>query len=159
MIRNRTLRRAEPADLAALDALYARSYPKLLKADYPPSIMVTIVPLIARAKPWLVASGRFFVVADAAGRVLGAGGYSLAGAGRAEIRHVATDPDMTRQGVGRRLLTGIFAAAGDEGRSGFDCLATRTAVPFYQAMGFGVVGPVLVPMLPGIGFPAVRMRK
>ena len=159
MIQNLTLRLACPDDLSAVDALLARSYPRLLKADYPPSIMVTLVPMIARAKPGLLASGRYFVVEDGQGRVLGAGGYGLAGAGRAEIRHLATDPDAVRQGIGRRLMHGIFAAAKGEGLRGFDCLASRTAVPFYQSMGFAVLGPTSIPMLPGLAFPAVRMAK
>ncbi len=159
MIQNLTLRLARPDDLAAVDALLARSFPRLLKPDYPPSIMVTLVPIIARARPGLLASGRYFVVDDGAGRVLGAGGYSLAGFGHAEIRQVATDPDAVRQGIGRRLLRGVFAAAEAEGVQGYVCLATRTAVPFYTAMGFRVLGPVEVPILPALAFPAVRMTK
>ena len=53
-----TLRHATPSDLAAVDALLARSYPRLLAADYPPSVLVTAVPIIARARPELLASGR-----------------------------------------------------------------------------------------------------
>ena len=165
-----TLRLARPDDVMAVDDLLARSYPRLLKADYPPSVMVGLVPLIARARPELLVSGRYFVVEDAGGRVLGAGGYSLsaptargAGAGKVlnalgHIRHVATDPDATRQGIGRRLMAAVFAAAGAEGVRHFDCLSTRTAVPFYAAMGFTVVGPVEVPITQGMAFPAVRMR-
>ena len=160
-----TLRLAQPDDLGAVDALLARSYPRLLKADYPPSIMVTLVPMIARARPELLASGRYFVVADTAGRVLGAGGYSLSsptarGSMRPDlghIRHVATDPDMTRQGIGRRLMQAIFSAAGAEGVQRFECLSTRTAVPFYASVGFRVVGPVGVPMTPALSFPAIQM--
>ena len=64
MIQNLTLRLARPDDLKAVDALLARSYPRLLRPDYPPSIMVTIVPLIARARPELLMSGRYFLVED-----------------------------------------------------------------------------------------------
>lgn len=166
-----TLCLAQPTDLAAVDALLARSYPRLLRADYPPSIMVTLVPLIARARPELLASGRYYVVKDGAGRVLGAGGYSLAaptprgqlpGAQHGtvgHIRHVATDPDATRRGIGRGLMQAVFAAAAAEGVRWLDCLSTRTAVPFYAAVGFGVVGPVDVPITPGLAFPAVRMLR
>ena len=163
------LRLARPDDLMAVDALLARSYPRLLRKDYPPSIMVTVVPLIARARPELLASGRYFLVEDAEGRVLGAGGYSLSAAGQrraspsettpalAHIRHVATDPDAVRQGIGRRLMQAIFAAAATEGVLQFDCLSTRTAVPFYASVGFQWIGPVEVPMMQGISFPAIRM--
>ena len=161
-----TLRVARPDDVTVVDDLLARSYPRLLKADYPPSIMVGLVPLIARARPELLASGRYFVVEDAEGRALGAGGYSLgarrANGGRrtlAHIRHVATDPDAIRQGIGRRLMQAIFAAAEAEGVRMYDCLSTRTAVPFYTAVGFSLVGPVEVPIVPGMRFPALRMQR
>ena len=165
-----TLRLARPADLAAVDVLLARSYPRLLKPDYPPSIMVTLVPMLARARPELLASGRYFVV-EGRGRVLGAGGYSLAAPGPrgaapgaeeprlGHIRHLATDPDATRQGIARRLMAAVFAAAAGEAVVRFDCLSTRTAVPFYQAMGFAVIGPVEIPLGPGMSFPAVRMQR
>jgi hypothetical protein len=42
---------------------------------------------------------------------------------------------------------------------GFDCLATRTAVPFYRALGFAELGPAEVTLAPGIVFPAVRMAR
>lgn len=166
MTQNLTLRVARPDDLTAVDALLARSYPRLLRADYPPSIMVTLVPVISRARPELLASGRYYLV-EAEGRVLGAGGYSFAAPGGqaegapgvAHIRHVATDPDATRRGIGRRLMQGIYAAAEAEGVREYECLSTRTAVPFYAAMGFVTVGPVEVPIGQAMRFPAVRMVR
>ena len=172
MAQSFSLRRATPDDLSALDLLLARSYPRLLKADYPPSVVVLALPIIVRARPELLASGRYFVAVEGGtGRLLGAGGYSLAApAPRAaplgpreertgHIRHVVTDPDRLRQGVGRAVMTCVLTAAGAEGVTLFDCLSTRTAVPFYAALGFAVVGPVTVPLAPGIDFPAIRMRR
>ena len=168
MQHNLTLRLARPDDLTAVDDLLSRSYPRLLKADYAPSIMVTIVPLIARARPELLRSGRYFVVQDCGGRVVGAGGYSLGApgprggagaAGLAHIRHVATDPMATRMGIGRRLMQGIYAAAESEGVRQYDCLSTLTAVPFYAAMGFSLIGPVEVPISGAMRFPAMRMVR
>lgn len=160
-----SLRTAVPSDLAAVETLLGRSYPRLLAADYPPSVLVTAVPLIARAKPALLASGRYYVVEDAQGRLAGAGGWSLTApqgdveGNVAHIRHVATDPDALRRGVARAILVRVFQAAGEAGVAGYDCLSTRTAVPFYAAMGFAVVGPVEITLAPGIAFPAVRMRR
>ena len=161
-----TIRRATPGDLAAVDRLLARSYPRLLAADYPPSVMVLAVPLIARARPELLASGRYFLAVDATDRVMGAGGWSrvhsgVPGATPAEtghVRHVATDPDVLRQGVGRKLMGAAMADAARSGLRRMECLSTRTAVPFYSALGFRIVGPIEVPLQPGIVFPAVRMR-
>ena len=159
-----TIRRAQPGDLAAVDRLLSRSYPRLLAADYPPSVMVLAVPIIARARPELLASGRYFLAVDATGRVVAAGGWSAGGARFAElgvelgqVRHVATDPDVARQGIGRRLMREVMDDAARAGVRRMECLSTRTAVPFYAALGFRALGETEVPLAPGIVFPAVRM--
>ncbi|MBS0565750.1 MAG: GNAT family N-acetyltransferase [Proteobacteria bacterium] len=153
------LRRAVPGDLGAVERLLQRSYPKLLAADYPPSLMVMAVPLLARAQPGLLASGRYFVAEGAGGRMLAAGGWSGGRDGQGEVRHVATDPDATRRGIGRALMEAVLGDARAAGVSRMLCLATRTAVPFYRALGFEEVGPVLIGLRPGIEFPAVRMAR
>ncbi|MCL4187833.1 MAG: GNAT family N-acetyltransferase [Rhodobacteraceae bacterium] len=164
-----TVRPAGRADIAAVDALLALTYPVLLKADYPPSVMVTAVPLIARANPALVTSGHYFVVADGEGRVVGAGGCTpgggpggrgAGGAGPAgHIRHVVADHRRLRQGIGRRLMERLFAHAHGQGLRLLLCQSTRTAVPFYRAMGFVALGPVSVELRPGIVFPAEAMAR
>lgn len=164
-----TLRRAVPADLAAVDLLLSRSYPRLLAADYPPSVLVLAIPRISRANPALMASGTYFLAEDACGRIVGAGGWTRAAPGRmtpqgqaerqsiGHVRHVATDPDVLRQGVGRRLMARVMQDAREAGVDLMDCASTRTAVPFYAAMGFKVVGEMVVSLAPGVDFPAVRM--
>jgi GNAT superfamily N-acetyltransferase len=153
-----TIRRARPADLAAVDALLAESYARLIAADYPPSVLVTAVPLIARADPALLASGRYFVAETGGGRIVAAGGWSGSGSA-AQLRHVVTDHRLTRRGIGRRVVSAALADAAAAGVRRMDCLATHTAVPFYAALGFAVLGPVEVPLRPGIAFPAVRMQR
>jgi GNAT superfamily N-acetyltransferase len=162
---NRTLilRRAGPADLAAVDRLLSRSYPRLLAADYPPSTLVLAIPRIARARPELLASGTYFLAEDAEGRLLAAGGWTPATAtgttvrDTGHVRHVATDPDALRQGVGRALMARVMQDARDGGMLWLDCLSTRTAVPFYTALGFRTLFPTEVQLAPGISFPVVRM--
>lgn len=162
------LRLAMPADLSAVDALLSRSYPRLLAPDYPPSVLVLALPRIVRAQPALLASGTYFLAEDANGRVIGAGGWTRAAPGRlrmeraadqqiGHVRHVATDPDVVRQGVGSRLMARVMQDAREAGVEMMDCASTRTAVPFYAAMGFKVVAEIVVPLAPGIEFPAVRM--
>jgi GNAT superfamily N-acetyltransferase len=157
------VRAAGPADLGAIDALLARSYPVLLKPDYPPSIMVTALPIISRANPALVGSGTYFVVEDMDGGILAAGGWTPGrpGAGRAtgHVRHVVTDHRRTRQGIAGRLLRHVMRHAATAGMSRMHCLSTRTAVPFYQAMGFVPMGPRDVQLRPGIVFPSVEMQR
>ncbi|MGP6088036.1 GNAT family N-acetyltransferase [Antarctobacter jejuensis] len=161
-----SLRRADRDDIGALDRMFQRSYSRLLAPDYPPSVLVIAVPVMARAQPALVASGSFFVVEDAKGQVLGAGGWSrqAPGDGRAQpglghVRHVATDPEAVRRGVGRMLLDHIMAEARAEGLAALHCISTRTAEPFYAAMGFEAEGATEVTLRGGIAFPAVAMRR
>jgi GNAT superfamily N-acetyltransferase len=165
MTRTLALRTARPSDLPAVDLLLSRSFPQLLARDYPPSVMVTAVPRMTRARPELLASGRYYVVEDNGGRLVGAGGYSLSAAASARagpvahVRHVAVDPAATRRGIGAAILRRAMTQALDEGATGFECLSTRTAVPFYAAMGFVTVGPAEVALAADIVFPAVLMRR
>ena len=146
-------------DLSAVDALLSRSYPRLLKDAYPPSVLVTALPLISRAQPHLVASGTYYaVVLD--GRIVGAGGWSADRVHRdlGHVRHVATDDRVTRRGVGRALLNYILQSARSGGMRRMECWSTRNAVPFYASVGFSEVGLMDVELQPGITFPSVRMR-
>lgn len=156
---------ASPGDLAALDALLARSYPALLKPDYPPSVLVTALPLIMRAQPRLLACGTYFV-ARAEGQTVGAGGWTAAApaggqalARAGHVRHVVTDHRRVRQGIGRALMARVFETAAVAGVTRLEAQATRTAVPFYAALGFEVLGERQVPLRPGITFPAVAMAR
>ncbi|MDF0599872.1 GNAT family N-acetyltransferase [Psychromarinibacter sp. C21-152] len=155
-----TIRVAEPSDLLALDALFGRAYPRLLKADYPPSVLVTALPLISKAQPQLLRSGTFYVAETGTGWLVGAGGWTpRRGGGIGDIRHVVTDDRQTRRGVGRAILTRVIADATAAGLRLLDCKATRTAVPFYRAMGFAEDGEITVSLRPGIDFPAIHMTR
>jgi len=159
------LRPASRDDLSALDALYARAYPKLLRPDYPPSVLVTALPVISRVQPGLVASGSYFV-AELGGRIVAAGGWTPArpgtgqrDPGRGNIRHVVTDDRMVRRGIGRRLMAHVIADARGAGCTWLHCLSTRTAVPFYAALGFVAGREVTVPVGGAVPFPAIEMRR
>ena len=160
-----TVRTARPSDLAAVDALLSRSYPALVRGDYPPSVVVLALPLLARANPKLLASGTYHVAEAEDGAILGAGGWTSSGLqgvrepGMGHVRHVATDHRMVRQGIGTRIMTHTLSQARAAGMTTMDCLSTRTAVPFYAALGFRSLGPVEVGLRPGIVFPAVRMTR
>ncbi len=160
-----TVRASTRADIAAIDALLARSYPILLKPDYAPSVLVTALPLISRAQPALITCGTYYV-AEREGLIIGAGGWTKTGpdSGRpnsntGQIRHLITDHRATRQGVASTLVRHAIAQASRAGIHRMVCQSTRTAVPFYEAMGFEVRGAVNVPLRPGISFPAVAMER
>ncbi|OUS36981.1 GNAT family N-acetyltransferase [Rhodobacterales bacterium 56_14_T64] len=147
-------------DLPAVDALLARSYPKLLKADYPPSVLVTALPIISRARPELIGCGTYYV-AEEAGQILGAGGWTRdrMRADKGHIRHVVSDDRALRRGVGRAILELAIETARQSGVVELECASTLTAVPFYEAMGFEREELLVIDLAPGIQFPAVRMRQ
>ncbi len=161
-----TLRPAMQQDIAAVDALLARAYPRLLRPDYPPSTLVMAIPLISRAQPALVTCGTYYLVEEN-GALLGAGGWTPNAPGKGNtitrgvghIRHVVTDDRATRRGVGRALMDHIFADAKGQGLRRLNCLSTLTAEPFYAAMGFKRLAPITVPLAAGIDFPAVEMER
>ncbi len=153
-----TIRRAGRDDLAGIDAVLARSFPALLKEAYPSSVMVTAVPLLSRANPRLVGSGRY-MVAEEEGRIVGAGGWSMTPRRHtAEVRHLAADPLRIRRGIGSAMMGHLIAAARSAGVREMTCLSTRNAVPFYAACGFETEAAIEIELRPGIVFPAVRMR-
>lgn len=160
-----TIRASSRADMAAVDALLADSYPALLKADYPPSVLVTALPIISRARPELLSCGTYYVALRGV-QVAGAGGWTKASAEGAatalatgHIRHVVTDHRATRQGIARRLMDHTLAEARGAGITRMICQATRTALPFYLAMGFVTQREIDVPLGPGITFPAILMEQ
>ena len=166
MDRTITLRRARPSDLGAVELLLKRSYPRLLRPDYPPSVMVTALPLIVRARPELLASGRYFLAEAEDGTLVGAGGWSMAAPqgdamvdGVGHVRHVAVEPGAVRRGIGRAIMGEVISDTLRHGVKWLDCLSTRTAVPFYQALGFRVLHEAEISLRPGIVFPAMRMMR
>jgi hypothetical protein len=98
-----TLRRTTPADLAALDLLFSRSYPALLKADYPPSTLMMALPLISRAQPRLVGSGSYWC-AQAEGTIVAADGAGPA-------RRAAPRPPTWPMSATSSPTTGMSARA------------------------------------------------
>ncbi|MEO1549465.1 MAG: GNAT family N-acetyltransferase [Pseudomonadota bacterium] len=160
---NLTMRPATRADLPAIEHLLSKSYGRLLAQDYPPSVMVTAVPLISRAQPKLVASGTYYMVFRDHD-LLAVGGWTRATPhGQwgdntlGHVRHVATDPGATRQGAATALLRRCQDEARAAGLSGLHCMSTRTAEPFYRALGFAVLGAREIALGQGILFPAVEM--
>jgi GNAT superfamily N-acetyltransferase len=161
-----TIRPTSQRDLVAVDALLAASYPVLLKPDYPPSVLVTALPLISRARPDLLRSGTYYMAEDGEGRALAAGGWThgapQGGVGLPEVghvRHVVTHPAMTRRGLAAAIMTRCLAEALAGGVQRMVCQSTRTAVPFYTKMGFRTRGEIEIVLRPGITFPAVEMVR
>ncbi|MEL6644758.1 MAG: GNAT family N-acetyltransferase [Pseudomonadota bacterium] len=156
-----TLRTSTAADVSAIDRLLSDSYSRLLKADYPPSVQVTAVPIISRANPSLISSGTYYLAVTPVDEIIGGGGWtrSVKSVEMADVRHIVTDYRHLRRGIARRIMMGIISEARRAGIKRLDCLATRTARPFYDAMGFETLGEITVGLRPGIDFPTIRMQR
>jgi GNAT superfamily N-acetyltransferase len=138
----------------------------MLKPDYAPSVLVTCLPLITRARPELLRSGTYYMAEDSDGAAIAAGGWTHSGPQGGvgprdvgHIRHVVTHPRAVRQGLARSLMERSFAAARNSGVRWMMCQSTRTAEPFYASMGFQRRGEIEIMLRPGIGFPAVEMIR
>lgn len=155
------LRTASAADIPRVGRLLERSYGRLLKDHYPPSLQVMAIPLIAKVNPALVAGGTYYLAEDHEGRLLGAGGWtrSIKGPNVADVRHLVVHHEHVRRGIARRLMMGILSESRLAGIRRLDCLSTRMAEPFYAAMGFDRIGEVSIGLRPGIDFPVIRMVR
>ena len=161
-----TIRPAVPGDLERVSTMLARSYRALLAADYAPDVLRDALPHLTRANPRLMRCGTYFVAIDQDGRPLAAGGWtdtsphgSVGRRSEGHVRHVATDPDCVRRGLGRRLMAEVLASAEAAGIRRLHCQSTLTAQPFYRSLGFEIGGRIDIRIAPGVWFPAVQMRR
>jgi GNAT superfamily N-acetyltransferase len=148
------LRTATAADRDAIDALMKASTQALFPAFYDDRQTASSVVYIAHVDPQLIADNTYFVI-EAGGEILACGGWSrrrklFTGSadqeGRAQILDPATEAahvramfvrgDWTRRGLGTRILRACATAAGAEGFTRLDLMATLPGVPLYERFGF-----------------------
>lgn len=159
------IRAADPDDFRAVSSLLTASYTQLLAADYESDLMARALPLMTRANPQLLASGTFYVVENRAGDLIGCGGWSKQPPGSGEtrqdmahIRHFATDPDWTRQGVGTLILTRCLQGAKDAAIRILECNSSLGSIEFYRTSGFAIVKAIDMRLMPDISVPGILMR-
>lgn len=160
-----TVRVATPDDHEAISGLFTASYGALMRSAYEAAVLDAALPLMTRANPLLLASGTFFI-ADAAGNIVGCGGWTRARPGRGDVesglghvRHFATHPDYTGLGVGRALYDACEGQALAASVKRFECYASLNAEGFYSALGFEALARISVPLNDEIRLPAVHMTR
>lgn len=158
------IRIALPEDAAAVTELLLRTYPVLMAPFYDAGALAGALPVMTRANPELLASSRYYVAEDA-GRLVGCGGWSpeQPGSGKIEaglshLRHFATDPDMTRRGIGRSIVLRCAIDAGRQGATRFQAFAGLNAEPFYRSFGLVRLSVFDLAMSPTAKLPAVLME-
>lgn len=160
------LRTASPDDRAAVSDLLGLSYRALMAGAYPADLLAQALPLITKANPVLLASGRYGLIEDEAGRLLACGGWSLerpgsgeAVEGLAHVRHFAVHPEAVRRGLGRQLYQWCEDAARAQRMTQFECHASLNAEGFYRNLGFRRGRELGLRLSAGVTLPAIEMVK
>ena len=161
-----TVKTSRPTDAEAISDLLKASYATLMPAAYGKDLLSRALPIMTKANPTLLASGKFFIAESNNGQLVGCGGRSHERPGTGEvvpqlahIRHFATHPAWAGQGVGRALYEASKRAARQEGVNRFECYASLNAEAFYEAMGFKIVCRSEVLMAPGLMLPHILMEQ
>lgn len=172
-----THRIATTEDLDALREVMRRSIEQL-QDDFLTPEQVAASHKVMGLDAQLVADGTYFIV-ERGGRIAGCGGWSwrstLYGGDEsivsrepraldpatepARIRAMYTDPDFTRQGVGRLVLDLCEEAARKAGFTSATMMATMAGVPLYRACGYVEADPPVTDNIDGVDVPLVRMEK
>uniref|UniRef100_A0A7S1VTA9 N-acetyltransferase domain-containing protein n=1 Tax=Grammatophora oceanica TaxID=210454 RepID=A0A7S1VTA9_9STRA len=164
-----TIRPATPADEEAVTALLTKSYETLLPQDYEQSLLDEALPLISKPRPDLLTCKTWYVVQDpTSNEIVGCGGWTKDSPTKdgevPHLRHFATDPSRTRQGIARTIWNRIYADVQEafDGATGIpemEVYSTITAIPFYASLGFVRDRDVSIPLTPTCIFPSVLMRR
>lgn len=160
------LRTASPDDRASVSDLLGLSYRVLMAGAYPADLLAQALPMITKANPVLLASGRYGLIEDDAGRLLACGGWSLERPGSGEmveglahIRHFAVRPDAVRHGFGRQLYQWCEDAARAQRMTHFECHASLNAEGFYRRLGFRRGRELSLRLNASLTLPAIEMLK
>jgi GNAT superfamily N-acetyltransferase len=137
-----TLRVATPEDAARVSEVLASSYGTLWRGAYAEEALAAVLPLVSRARPELLASGRYFLALRGEA-VMAVGGWSpddpasgVTQPGQGHVRHFATHPAHLRQGAAGLILRRCLEEAQAAGVREMLCLASLPSEAFYAAYGF-----------------------
>ena len=158
------LRMAKIKDMDAISGLLERCYPVLMSEAYATDVLASALPIMMKANPQLIASGRFYLVENDE-LVIGCGGWSFDTPGTgsiiegvAHVRHFAVDPKHARKGIGQAIFKRSAFDAHKAGAPVFQAYSSLNAERFYQSMGLKRLDQINVSMGEDIEFPIVHME-
>lgn len=172
-----TIRKAVPADCAAIEELVACSARALGAQDYSSSQIEGALRGAFGVDTELINDGTYFV-AEADGMLVGCGGWSkrktLFGGDKhavrdsgeldpasepAKIRAFFVHPEWSRMGIGKNILAKCESEALMNGFLSLELMATLPGVRLYHACGFKSGERVIHELAPGLEIEFVRMTK
>ncbi len=172
------LRKAELADIPAIQALIADSVLRLQAGEYTLAQRQGALGTVFGVDRLLIEDRTYFVVEDA-GAIVACGGWSrrrtLFGSDSgspvknvdlldptkdaARIRAFFIHPDFARRGLATRILHASEAEARAEGFLRLQLGATLTGIPLYERHGFRALERSEVPLANGETIAIVTMEK
>lgn len=164
-------RLAKASDIGGLLDLQRRAMRALAASAYAAAQIEAFTAHLFASTNALVAAGRLYL-AERGGVVIACGGWTTdhgevglrtqaaPGDDRlAVIRSLYTAPERARQGIGRAMLEHLEGQAVLAGKCRFELAATLNAVPMYQACGYAVIRPFLLPVPGAAALSGVLMAK
>lgn len=158
-----TLRAATQDDARRVSDVLAASYSTLYRGWYRDDVLASALPAMTRARPELLASGRYFLC-ERNNYAIACGGWSLAppqgGAepGRGHLRHFGTHPDHLGLGCASAIAERCFAEARAAGCAEMEVLSSLTAEAFYAGRGFKTISAASA-TIGGVPFACMLMRR
>ena len=154
-------------DEEAINVLLKSSFETLLQPHYNGDVLKTALPLITKTRKELLTCGTWYVAEDPADRsIVGCGGWTpenppKAKDGLPHLRHFATDPKVTRQGVARAIWGRIWQDVRSKMGpcTSLEVFSTLTAKAFYESLGFVEVDTLELPLADDCLFPCILMRR
>lgn len=149
------VRRLQPADVAAVAALFTDTVRSVNARDYTPEQLEAWAPRPPDVAGWERSfAGRTAMVAEVGGEVVGFGDLAAGGyLDRLYVHH-----DHQREGVASALVDALEAEAARRGAAEVTADASITALPFFERRGYETVGR-RERLLRGVPFTNFRVRR
>jgi len=153
-----SIRRASHGDAAEIIAAHVRSIREICSKDYSETQISAWSGRDFSEEIWRRTIDRDTVwVVEYDQHVAGFGHVQFKPGQTATIEGLYFSPDASGRGIGRELMSLIFAELTDRGVEEADLVSTLTATGFYSDLGFSLVRPAAV-KFDGVEVECIEMR-